>query len=152
MNILKKIIKRIAGIGSKKPEESIIGTVVTRLVPDKAKAKEIMLDIKKEIILHKQEMETMLLEDVQNARTLAIAELKLSLKDPRAWVRPTWAFVTLGLWIITVSQKSWAFDYWDYGIVGSIVTFYFGSRFLEKRNAKKQEQLLKENQYGKNKE
>jgi len=41
------------------------------------------------------------------------------------------------MWVITLSAKGWAFEYWDYAIVTSIVAFYFGSRYLEKRSAEK---------------
>lgn len=135
MGVIGKFLRKLVGIGTSKPRESIIGTVIDKLVPDKAKAKEIMLEIQREAAKHEQDMEKDLLEDVQSARQLAIAEMVLTWKDPRTWVRPAWAFAGLVMWIITVANKTWVFNYWDYGIVTSIVAFYFGSRYLEKRKA-----------------
>jgi hypothetical protein len=123
------------GIGTRKPEETIVGSVIDRLVPDINKKKEIMYEIQQEYFKYEQEIDKMLLEDTKDARELAKAETVLNIKDPRSWVRPAWAFISLGLWIVSLAQKGWAFDYWDYGIIGSIVTFYFGSRVLEKQRA-----------------
>jgi hypothetical protein len=130
--LLAKIASRILGIGTKRPEETIVGSVINRLVPDLNKRKEFQQELEKEFQKHENEIDKMLLEDVESARQLSIAQTGLSFKDPRAWVRPAWGFVALGMWIVTLSQKSWAFDYWDYGVVGSIVTFYFGARTLER--------------------
>ncbi len=135
MGLLAKIASKILGIGASKPEETVVGSVIDRLVPDLHQKKKIMLEIKKEFAQHENELDKLLLEDVELSRELAIAQTTLSMKDPRAWVRPAWAFVALGMWVITLAQKGWAFDYWDYGIISSIVTFYFGSRVLEKRRA-----------------
>jgi hypothetical protein len=132
MSLIKRIASRILGIGASRPEETVVGSVIDRLVPDLHLKKRIMLEIQKEFAQHENEIDKMLLEDVKLARNLAIAQTALSFKDPRAWVRPAWGFVALGMWIITLAQKGWAFDYWDYGVVGSIVTFYFGARTLER--------------------
>ena len=54
--LLAKIVTRILGIGTKKPEETIVGSVIDRLVPDKNKQKEIMLEMEREYKKHKQDL------------------------------------------------------------------------------------------------
>ena len=110
---------------------SVLGKVldlVGKAVQDKDKKNEIT----KELELAANEIEKLHHKDVQSARELAIAETKLSLKDPRAWVRPAWAFTALTMWVITLNQKGFVFEYWDYGIVSAVASFYFGSRAVEK--------------------
>lgn len=105
--------------------------VISEAVTDKDKVAE----IKRDLELASFEIEQELLKDVESARQLGIAETALSLKDPRSWVRPAWAFTALFMWILSMYHSNWVFNYWDYGVVGAIVTYYFGSRLVEKRKA-----------------
>ena len=109
--------------------------LIGKRVEDKDAKNEIEKELKlaeNELELAANEMEKLHHQDVQSARDLGIAETKLSLKDPRAWVRPAWAFSALVMLIITLHGKGWAFEYWDYGIVSAVATYYFGSRAVEK--------------------
>ena len=103
--------------------------VVSKRVPDKDKQEE----IEKELRLARNEIEKVHFEDINSARKLAKAEIGISLKDPRAWVRPAWAFTALFMWVLSIYHKNWMFDWADYSVIFSVASFYFGSRFFEKK-------------------
>jgi hypothetical protein len=103
--------------------------VVSKRVVDKDKQEE----IRKELKLAANDIEKVHFEDINSARELSKAEVALSLKDPRSWVRPAWAFSALFMWVLQLGHKQWAFDWADYSVIFSVASFYFGSRFFEKR-------------------
>lgn len=103
--------------------------LINKRVPDKDKQEE----IRKELQLAANEIEKVHFEDINSARELAKTEVSLSLKDPRAWVRPAWALTALFLWVLNLHNKGFAFDWADYSVIFSVASFYFGSRFFEKR-------------------
>ena len=116
----------------------VIGTAfnkILELINKRVENKDAKNEIEKELQLAANEIEKLHHKDVQSARELGIAETKLSLKDPRAWVRPAWALTALVMWVITLEQKGFVFEYWDYGIVSAVASFYFGSRAVEKVKA-----------------
>ena len=118
---------------------------VLEIIGKRVEDKDTKNEIERELKIASNEIEKLHHQDVQSARDLGIAETKLSLKDPRAWVRPAWAFSALTMWIITLYHKGWVFEYWDYGIVSAVATYYFGSRAVEKiREIKKNKSITLE--------
>lgn len=141
MTAIGRFLRRLVGIGASKPEESLVGTVITRLIPDRAKAKEIMVEVEKEIKLHEVEMEKYLAEDIQNARQMYIVEL-MQLKGKflnfiRGFVRPYLSYIAGSIWAYTIVDKIITksrplLSPLDYSIIGAVIAFWFGSRFLER--------------------
>ena len=141
MKLIKRIATRILGIGSSKPEDTVVGSVIDRLVPDIHMKKKIMLGIKEEYAKHEIEIDNMLLEDVQSARDMYIIELQ-QLKGKvinfvRAIVRPYLSIMAGTIWGYTIVQRiitksTPLMTPWDYSLIGMVMAFYFGARYLEK--------------------
>ena len=66
--------KAIAWVGKKilgkDGKDSIVGTVVDRLVPDKAEAAKIKAEMEKELQAHENELEADFMEAVREAQTI----------------------------------------------------------------------------------
>ena len=141
MGLFAKIGKKILGIGTKRPEETVVGSVINKLIPDVNLKKEIMLRIKEEYAKHEIEIDSMLLEDIQSARDMYIVELQQLkgkfLNFVRGIVRPYLSFLAGTIWGYTIINKiinkiTPLLTAWDYAIISSVVVFYFGARHLEK--------------------
>ena len=137
MGPVGKIIKKIIGIGSKKPEETLVGKVVTRLIPDKAGQEKFFAEIEKELREHEHEYSMAILTDIRNAREM-FAGISNKFSDIlRTIPRPYIAMIAGTAWLISLWQKQFVLDYYDYGVIGSILSFYFGFRHREKIKAGK---------------
>ena len=119
--MLKEILGKLVG-------ESELFKTIQKAIPDKDKQAE----IEKELKLAAVDIEKIREQDMGDARALAAQETKLSLKDPRAWPRPAWAFSALFIWIVSLVKTHFELTIHDYAIIGSVVTFYFGIRTYEK--------------------
>jgi len=130
MNILKKIIQKIVGAGTKKPEESIVGTVISRLVPDKAKQKEIMLEIEKKYNEYEHEFEIEILKTIQDAQKMYEHEPKFSknLKGSSRWI----IALMFSCFYIFARLTNLELTSFDGQLMGGLWGFLFLSRGIEK--------------------
>ena len=119
--MIKDILGKLFGNGK-------VFETIQKAIPDKDKQAQIAGELK----LAALDIEKIREQDMSDARSLAAQETKVSLKDPRAWPRPAWAFSALVVWLVTIVKSGWEIGIHDYAIIGSVVTFYFGIRTYEK--------------------
>ena len=135
--IIAKIASKLLGIGTKKPEETLVGKVVTRLIPDKAGQERFFAEIEREYREHEHEYSMAILTDLKNARGM-FAGISNKFSDIlRTIPRPYIAMIAGTAWLISLITKNFKLDYYDYGVIGSVLSFYFGFRHFEKIKAGK---------------
>jgi hypothetical protein len=78
-----------------------------------------------------------LLDDMKSAREV-FADISNKFSDIwRTIPRPYIAMIAGTAWLISFWQKEFVLDYYDYGVIGSVLSFYFGFRHSEKIKAGK---------------
>ena len=131
----------IGTIFGSKLVNDVVG-IVDKFVPDKTKKQEFEFELKKMLEQNNSEYEKMLLEDVNSARNLAAKQAEQShgkfIEIYRSLPRPTIALISTFLWgyiilsrVIT-GMPHLVLNHFDYGLIGAVFTFYFGSRTFEK--------------------
>ena len=126
--------KAIAWVGKKilgkDGKDSIVGTVVDRLVPDKAEAAKIKAEMEKELQAHENELEADFMEAVREAQTIHEWEPKLSqiLKGSTRWII---ALIMTGFYIYLRVTSSGITEFDQY-LIGGIWGFLFLLRSVEK--------------------
>ena len=130
MGLLAKLGKRLLGIGTKKPSESIIGRVLDRVVPDKNKRNELMLEIEKEFNKQEFELDHMFMDVVKDAQKMYEFEPKIGLflKGSTRWII---ALVMTGFYIYLRITDQGITEFDQY-LIGGIWGFLFILRSTEK--------------------
>jgi hypothetical protein len=123
MGLLANIGKRLLGIGSKNPEESTVGTVISRLVPDRNKQKQIMLEIEQQYNTDVMDLQA----EIEGMREFE-PKFSLFIKGSARWII---AFAFVAFYIYS-RLKGISLTEFDIQIVGAIVGFAFLSRGIEK--------------------
>jgi len=128
-----KIISKILGIGN---------TVIDRMLPDKVKNAEFKHEFRMELLKNDQTIKMAAIEDVKDARGLAGTELReiknIFIDTLRALPRPLLALTAGAIWVYSIIQRvdpdipHLELNYYDYGILASVIAFYFGGRIKER--------------------
>ena len=136
MGTVGNIIRKIVGIGSKKPEETLVGAILTKNLPNKAEVQKIMLEIEQEYKSHEHEYEMGFLDVVKDAQKLYEHEPLFSklLKSSARWVI---AIEYTNFYIFfrimgSIQTNSWALLQQDFYLIGGLWAFLFVSRGFEK--------------------
>jgi hypothetical protein len=73
-----------------------------------------------------------ILADLKSAREM-FAGISNKFSDIlRTIPRPYIAMIAGTAWLISLIAKNFVLDYYDYGVIGSVLSFYFGFRHIEK--------------------
>jgi len=88
MGLLTNVIGKILGIGGKKPEDTLVGSILTKNLPNKAEVNKIMMEIEREYNKSEHEYEMGFMDVVKSAATLTQYDTKLSviLKGSSRWI------------------------------------------------------------------
>jgi hypothetical protein len=130
--VIGKIVGKLLGIGRKKPEETLVGKVVTRLIPDKAGQERFFAELEREYKEHEHEYSMAILADLKSAREMFSGISNKFSDILRTIPRPYIAMIAGTAWLISLVAKDFKLDYYDYGVIGSVLSFYFGFRHIEK--------------------
>jgi len=130
MGLLGSVIGKILGIGSKKPEETLVGSILTKNLPNKTEVKKIMMEIEQEYKANEHEYEMGFLDVVKDAQKIYLYEPKIGmfLKGSTRWI----IALIMTFFYIYLRLSNTAITEMDQYLISGIWGFLFVLRTWEK--------------------
>lgn len=139
MGPIANLIGKILGSGK-------VLDVISEAIPDVDKKREFEHNFKMAVLEKESEFTKTIVDDLKSSRELAgieFREIKGKFIDfLRALPRPLLALIAGFIWAYSIFQRidstvpHLELTYFDYSIIGAVIGFYFGFRWLDKKNGK----------------